>query len=173
MKIADYKNERVHMIGIGGSSMSGLAEMLVHRGYHVSGSDNALSHTVERLRDHGIAVQIGHRPENVRGAGVIVYSAAIAEDNPERAEAKRLGIPYLYKKTDSALRGNIGSELAAVMDALKFAPAERILDLDIHIRFKSGKANHIPGQIVNFDRLTHIQNKNLTALGKSSRLKHQ
>ena len=97
MKIADYKNERVHMIGIGGSSMSGLAEMLVRQGYHVSGSDNALSHTVERLRDHGIGILIGHRPENVRGAGVIVYSAAIAEDNPERVEAKRLGIPQMER----------------------------------------------------------------------------
>ena len=60
MNIASHKNERVHMIGIDGSSMSGLAEMLLRQGYHVTGSDNALSHTVERLRDHGIDVAIGH-----------------------------------------------------------------------------------------------------------------
>ena len=97
MNIANHKNERVHMIGIGGSSMSGLAEMLLRQGYHVTGSDNALSHTVERLRDHGIDVVIGHRPENVHGAGIIVYSAAIAPDNPERAEAERLGIPQMER----------------------------------------------------------------------------
>ncbi len=97
MNISEFKGRRIHMIGIGGSSMSGLAEMLLRQGYTVTGSDNALSHTVERLREHGIPVVIGHQRENVHGAGLIIYSAAILEDNPERVEAKSLGIPEMER----------------------------------------------------------------------------
>ena len=97
--IADYQGKRVHMIGIGGSSMSGLAEMLLREGYTVTGSDNANSHAVERLRGLGIPVQVGHAAENVQGADLLVYSAAIAPDNPERREAARLGIPEMERST--------------------------------------------------------------------------
>ena len=92
-----FKGQRVHMIGIGGSSMSGLAEMLLKEGYLVSGSDNANSHAVERLREKGIDVSVGHRAENVRGAALVVFSAAIAPDNAERAEASRLHIPEMER----------------------------------------------------------------------------
>ncbi len=97
--ILDYQGKRVHMIGIGGSSMSGLAEMLRSEGYCVTGSDNAASHAVERLRNQGIAVQVGHAAENVHGAALLVYSAAIAPDNPEREEARKLGIPEMERST--------------------------------------------------------------------------
>ena len=95
--ILDYQGKRVHMIGIGGSSMSGLAEMLLKEGYAVTGSDNANSHAVERLREKGIPVALGHAAENVRGADLLVFSAAIAPENPERQEAKRLGIPEMER----------------------------------------------------------------------------
>ena len=97
--ILDYQGKRVHMIGIGGSSMSGLAEMLLKEGYTVTGSDNANSHAVERLRNMGIGVKVGHAAENVPGAALLVYSAAISEENPERREAKRLGIPEMERST--------------------------------------------------------------------------
>ncbi len=99
IRIGDYQGKRVHMIGIGGSSMSGLAEMLLHEGYIVSGSDNANSHAVERLRKAGIAVSVGHAAENVHGADVLIFSAAISPENPERVEAKRLGIPEMERST--------------------------------------------------------------------------
>ncbi|MBR1585000.1 MAG: UDP-N-acetylmuramate--L-alanine ligase [Clostridia bacterium] len=99
MNIRDYQGKRVHMIGIGGSSMSGLAEMLLHEGYTVTGSDNANSHAVERLREKGITVHVGHQAENVRGADLLIFSAAIAPDNPERVEARRLGIPEMERST--------------------------------------------------------------------------
>ena len=99
MDIRDVQGQRIHMIGIGGSSMSGLAEMLLREGYTVTGSDNAASHAVERLREKGIAVSVGHRAENVRGAALVVYSAAISEENPERREAARLGIPEMERST--------------------------------------------------------------------------
>ena len=95
--IRDYQGKRVHMIGIGGSSMSGLAQMLVEKGYIVSGSDNVHSHSVEKLEAIGIQVAIGHRAENVHGADVAVYSAAILPDNPERMELKRLVIPSMER----------------------------------------------------------------------------
>lgn len=99
INIRNYVGQRVHMIGIGGSSMSGLAEMLLREGYIVTGSDNANSHAVERLRAMGIAVSVGHQAENVQGAALVVFSAAIAPENPERQEAKRLGVPEMERST--------------------------------------------------------------------------
>ena len=95
--IFDFKGKHVHCIGIGGSSMSGLAGMLKQLGYVVTGSDNTRSHKTEHLEEAGIPVHIGHRAENVHGADVIVYSAAIASTNVERAEAARLGLPQIER----------------------------------------------------------------------------
>lgn len=97
-QIMDYKGKRVHMIGIGGSSMSGLALLLLQHGFHVSGSDNLETYTTKHLRDElGVPVAIGHKPENVHGSDLIIYSAAILADNPEREECYRLGIPQLER----------------------------------------------------------------------------
>ena len=95
--IRDYKGKQIHMIGIGGSSMSGLAEMLLKEGYTLSGSDNANSHAVERLRQKGVPVTVGHFAENVEGKDLIIFSAAILPDNPERMQAKALGIPEMER----------------------------------------------------------------------------
>ena len=95
--IRDFKDKRVHMIGIGGSSMSGLAEMLLQQGYHITGSDNTHSHAVERLEAKGVQVYIGHDEKNVQGADVLVYSAAIHPDNPERAWAFAHGVPQIER----------------------------------------------------------------------------
>ncbi|MBQ3423669.1 MAG: UDP-N-acetylmuramate--L-alanine ligase [Clostridia bacterium] len=95
--ILDFKGKHVHFIGIGGSSMSGLAGYLKQKGYVVSGSDRTASHKTEHLETQGIPVAIGHDSGNVRGADIIVYSAAIAEDNVERREAARLGIPQIER----------------------------------------------------------------------------
>ena len=95
--IRDYQGKRIHLIGIGGSSMSGLAEMLDDQGYLVTGSDRDNGYLLDTLRKKGIPISVGHRAENVRGADLIVYSAAISAENPERAEAERLGIPSLER----------------------------------------------------------------------------
>ena len=87
------------MIGIGGSSMSGLAEMLIDKHYRVSGSDRDETYLIHFVRDKKAEVHIGHRAENVHGADLVVYSAAISEDNPERVEAVRLGIPCMERAT--------------------------------------------------------------------------
>ncbi|TDT63448.1 UDP-N-acetylmuramate--L-alanine ligase [Fonticella tunisiensis] len=85
--------KRVHFIGIGGISMSGLAEILLIYGYKVSGSDRSESRITNKLKGMGAEVHIGHNAENVHGADIVVYTAAIREDNPEYQEAKRLNLP--------------------------------------------------------------------------------
>ena len=97
--IRDYRGQRIHLIGIGGSSMSGLAEMLMDQGYPVSGSDRDEGYLIHHVREKGGEVMIGHRAENVRGAAMVVYSAAISPENPERKEADRLGIPAIERAT--------------------------------------------------------------------------
>lgn len=95
--IRDYHGKRVHFIGIGGSSMSGLAGLLQDEGYIVSGSDKTRSHKTDYLAEKGIQIVIGHHAESVHGVDVIVYSAAISPENPERAEAFRLNIPQIER----------------------------------------------------------------------------
>ena len=95
--IRDYQGKRIHMIGIGGSSMSGLAEMLMDQGYRVTGSDRDDGYLLKGLREKGCEIMIGHRAENVHGTDLVVYSAAIREDNPERAECSRLNIPSIER----------------------------------------------------------------------------
>ncbi len=95
--IRDIPGGKIHMIGIGGSSMSGLAEMLIDQGYTVTGSDRDETYLVHFVREKNAQVFIGHKAENVHGADLVVYSAAIAKDNPERVEAAKLGIPSVER----------------------------------------------------------------------------
>ena len=97
--IKDFAGRRAHMIGIGGSSMSGLALMIKRLGVHVTGSDSVRSYATDGLEAAGIPVHIGHDAANVHGADLVIYSAAIAADNPERAEAMRLSIPQMERAT--------------------------------------------------------------------------
>ena len=87
----------VHFIGIGGIGMSGIAEVLHNLGYKVQGSDQNDGANVQRLRDKGIAVAIGHRAENVGEAEVVVASSAIPQDNPERIEARERNLPIVRR----------------------------------------------------------------------------
>ncbi|HXT85688.1 MAG TPA: UDP-N-acetylmuramate--L-alanine ligase [Verrucomicrobiae bacterium] len=87
--------QRIHLIGIGGSGMSGIAEVLLALGYAVSGSDLKSSPTTERLRNLGAKIYEGHEPQHVRGAQVVVMSSAVRPDNPEIAEARKLKIPVI------------------------------------------------------------------------------
>ena len=98
--IRDYQVKHIHMIGIGGSSMSGLAQMLLEKGYRLTGSDNLETYATRHLRDDlHIPVTIGHKAENVHGADLVVYTVAILPDNPERVETRRLGIPAIERAT--------------------------------------------------------------------------
>lgn len=87
----------VHFVGIGGIGMSGIAEVLNTLGYTVQGSDIADNANVQRLRGMGIAVSVGHKPENVDGAAVVVVSSAIKPENPELIEARARFLPVVRR----------------------------------------------------------------------------
>jgi UDP-N-acetylmuramate--alanine ligase len=87
--------QHVHFVGIGGSGMSGIAEVLLNLGYTVSGSDQKLSPTTGHLQALGATVFEGHAAQHVQGAHVVVTSTAVRPSNPEVAEARRLGVPVI------------------------------------------------------------------------------
>src|SRR3954453_10212708 len=87
----------IHFVGIGGIGMSGIAEVLSNLGYTVQGSDASESANVTRLREKGIRISIGHKPENVAGADVLVVSTAIKRDNPELMAARAQRIPVVRR----------------------------------------------------------------------------
>lgn len=96
INIKNYKH--VYMVGIGGISMSGIAEILKHWGYEVSGSDSTKSIQTEWLENNGIKVNIGQISENITGdIDLLVYTAAVKQDNPELVKAKELGIPCVER----------------------------------------------------------------------------
>lgn len=87
----------IHFVGIGGIGMSGIAEVMHNLGYTVQGSDIKEGPVVERLRDQGISVKIGHEKENVEGAAVVVTSSAVRRTNPEVAHALENRIPVVRR----------------------------------------------------------------------------
>lgn len=96
INIKDYKH--IYMIGIGGISMSGIAEILKHWNYEVSGSDSTRSSQTEWLEDNGIKVNIGQVSENINeDIDLVVYTAAIKQDNPELVKARELNIPTVER----------------------------------------------------------------------------
>lgn len=104
--------KRIHFIGIGGSGMCPLAEILHSQGHYLTGSDNNESDTLKRIRALGIPVTMGQKAENVDGADMVVYTAALLPDNPELVAAKEKGIPtfersklfgYFTRKYDNCI----------------------------------------------------------------------
>ncbi len=105
MTVSDFfaylkPGKKAHLVGIGGVSMSPLAEVFKLRGLKVQGSDINDSDTVKGLRADGIPVFIGHRPENVAGADFVVRTAAVHDDNPEIRAAHEAGIP-VFERTQA------------------------------------------------------------------------
>lgn len=89
--------KRVHFIGIGGSGMCPLAEILLSWGYEITGSDNNPGDNIDHLRSLGVNVVLGQKKENIEGAELIVYTAAILSDNEELVAAKASGIPCVER----------------------------------------------------------------------------
>jgi UDP-N-acetylmuramate--alanine ligase len=123
----------IHVVGIGGAGMSAIASVLATMGHRVSGSDLRSSPVTERLVAAGIPVAIGHRAENVVGAEVVTSSPAVAADNPELVEARRLGLVLLTRaealagvaalKRSIAVAGTHGKTTTASMLALVLVEA--------------------------------------------------
>ncbi len=105
--------KHVHLIGIGGTGLSAIALVLLESGIKVSGSDRASSPLFERLRRAGAQLFIGHRPENIQGADIVIRSSAIPDDNPEVLAAHAMGTPVL-KRADYLAQLTVGKQTIAV-----------------------------------------------------------
>ena len=105
--------EHIHLIGIGGTGLSAIAQVLLESGYQVSGSDRAPSPLAARVQAAGAQLFVGHQPENIRGANVIVRSSAIPDTNPEVVAAQAAGIPVL-KRADFLGRLTAGKWTLAI-----------------------------------------------------------
>src|ERR1700730_18484117 len=90
-----FRQQHLHFTGIGGIGMSGIAEVLLNLGYHISGSDLKLSPITERLSEMGARIFEGHDASNIAGARALVVSSAVDDQNPEVQEARRLQIPVI------------------------------------------------------------------------------
>lgn len=91
------KVKNIHFIGIGGSGMCPLAEILHAENYNIAGSDISEGDTLARIRSYGIEVYMGHRAENIDGAELVVYTSAVKHDNPELLAAQSKGIPTVER----------------------------------------------------------------------------
>lgn len=89
--------KRIHFIGIGGSGMCPIAEILMSEGFEISGSDMNEGETLDKMKGYGIPVYMGHAAENIKGAELVVYSAAVKPENPERKAADEQGIPCIER----------------------------------------------------------------------------
>ena len=158
MKTVDFRSfpdKHIHMIGIGGASMSGIAEILKARGYQVTGSDRAEGESIRRLREKGVDVTVGHAPGNVEGADLAVYSLAIPKDHVELHACKQQGIPVIERsvllgqltdefKTSIAVCGTHGK--TTVTSMLAQILVEMDMDPAVHI---GGVLNAIGGSVRN------------------------
>jgi len=130
----DNRVKTIHMVGIGGSGMSGIAEVLLNLGYAVHGSDIAESASVIRLCEMGARISIGHASENVKEAHVLVKSTAVRDDNPELGAAREKGIPIIPRaemlaelmrlRTGIAIAGTHGKTTTTSFAAAIFEEAD-------------------------------------------------
>ena len=129
------KIRKIHFVGIGGIGMSGIAEVLLNLGYTVSGSDLKHTPVTERLAGLGARIAEGHAAANLGDAEVVVTSTAVAPENPEVIEAKRLQIPVIPRaemlaelmrlKFNVAVAGAHGKTTVTSMIAVMLADAGR------------------------------------------------
>ena len=157
--IKKYKN--IHMIGIGGVSMSGIAAILQNWGFNVTGSDTSDSEAVQLLRKKGIKVVIGHSVEDVAGSDAVIYSAAVKQTDPEIVEAHRLNIPTIeradflgaitrcYKDT-ICISGTHGKTTTTSMISLCFMDALKDPSIRVGAMLKQINGNYRVGNSEHF-----------------------
>lgn len=150
------KIKKIHMVGIGGSGMNGIAEVLINLGYEVSGSDLVRSPVLERLETLGATVFTGHAAEHVCDAQVVVRSSAVRDNNPELVEARELGVPIIPRaemlaelmrlKTGVAVAGTHGKTTTTSLLATIFMEAQLDPTVIIGGRLNAYGANAMLGQ---------------------------
>lgn len=96
-KLDEHEVSNVHFIGIGGISMSGIAALLLKKGYNVSGSDRSMSDIVKNLENHGAKIYIGQSKNNINNPDLVIYTDAILDDNEELIAARSLDVPVVSR----------------------------------------------------------------------------
>lgn len=155
------KFKNVHMIGIGGVSMSGIAAILKNWGFNITGSDWSKSENTEKLEEQGIHVTIGHDLNSVSKADVVVYSAAIKEDDPEMIEAHKLNIPTIERadflgeitrcfKDTICISGTHGKTTTTSMISLCFIEAMEQPSIQVGAYLKQIDGNYLVGNSEHF-----------------------
>lgn len=134
--------KRIHLVGVGGCSMSGIAQILQNQGHTVTGSDRERSPFTDRLEEMGIPVSIPQQAEQAAGADLLIYSAAIKPDNPERAYARAHGIPEMERSVALGQLSARFSQVAAIAGChgkttitsmLAYINEEAGLDATVHV----------------------------------------
>ena len=155
------KYKKIHMIGIGGVSMSGIADILKNWGFTVTGSDLSNSESVQNLLENNIKVTIGHNLEDVANSDVVIYSAAIKQDDPEMVEARRLNIPTIeradflgdltrcYKDT-ICISGTHGKTTTTSMISLCFLEAQKDPSIQVGAFLNALNGNYRVGNSEHF-----------------------
>lgn len=149
--------KKVHFIGIGGIGISAIARMMLGEGKVVSGSDQSASEVTHELEKLGVAIFIGQRAENIpKDADLIVYTIAVKDDNPELAEARRLGVPVLSypemlglvtkEKYTIAVAGTHGKTTTTAMIAKIFLDAGLDPTVVVGSLLKDVQSNFIAGK---------------------------
>lgn len=158
-RLKKYKN--VHMIGIGGVSMSGIAAILKDWGFHVTGSDRSQSENTDKLEELGIKVTIGSNLEDVDNSDVVVYSAAIKQDDPEMVEAKSKNIPTIERanflgeitrcyKDSICISGTHGKTTTTSMISVCFLEAKKDPSIQVGASLKAIDGNYRVGKSEEF-----------------------
>jgi len=155
-KIMKSKIKSIHMVGIGGSGMSGIAEVLLNLGYEVTGSDLATGPVLDRLRELGALIHVGHHRGSLGNAQVLVKSSAVREDNPEVLEARERGIAIIPRaemlaelmrlRTGIAVAGTHGKTTTTSLLATIFMEAGLDPTVIIGGRLKIFGSNALLGQ---------------------------
>ena len=154
-----YKN--IHMIGIGGVSMSGIAAILKNWGFNITGSDKSESENTIKLAEYGIKVTIGHNLDDVANSDVVVYSAAIKEDDPEICRAHELNIPTIERadflgeitrcfKDTICISGTHGKTTTTSMVSLCFIEALENPSIQVGAYLKQIDGNYLVGSSEHF-----------------------
>ena len=158
-ELKQYKN--LHFIGIGGTSMSGIAQILKHWGYNVTGSDANASDNTEKLINSNINVTIGSNPSSINNADLVIYSAAIHDTDPELSKARELGIPtiergpFLGELTRSfrntiSIAGTHGKSTTSAMVSMCFIEAKQDPTIQIGANIPAINGNYRLGNSENF-----------------------
>ena len=152
--------KRIHLIGIGGCSMNGLALILKSQGHEVTGSDRERTQFTDALDHEGIRYSIGHTGEYIEGADLVIYSAAIKPENPERMLARAKGIPELERSVALGQISERYDEVVAIAGCHGKTTITSMLAI-INAEAKTDATIHVGGYVEFLEGGVHVGNRDL------------